>query len=365
MLTFSDLIFSKAFDKGSSWAFATVGAAEGINYIAIGLGYANRSNFDKKNGKETEKVKPTNTDHKVTLNKVQLNLIKFNSSADIVKSIHEADVLLWGFDCFVFSWVAASLDDFSFVPVFSFVVAVAVLDLFGYVAPTLGWQTPDSTSNVIIEDVALVAGLKHNLISLSQIYDRGYHVNFYEEHCEIVSRSDIMIAMTSVKHGSLYESRVSTNTDGSEKAKQRKTSFKIKTESSILELCHLLHIDLFGPFNVISISKKRVVVRKNRTLIEAARTMLEEARFPTYFWAEAVQTACFTQNATLINKHRKTPFEMLNSDILTNPDPANPDTVDPDITLNSDDPHVSGNSANTEAHVEGEQHDSHQESSTE
>ncbi|KAL8121454.1 hypothetical protein AgCh_018256 [Apium graveolens] len=44
--------------------------------------------------------------------------------------------------------------------------------------------------NVIIENVALVAGLKHNLISVSQICDRGYHVNFYEEHCEIVSKSD-------------------------------------------------------------------------------------------------------------------------------------------------------------------------------
>ena len=39
-----------------------------------------------------------------------------------------------------------------------------------------------------------------------------------------------------------------------------------------------------------------VVERKNRTLIEAARTMLDEAKLPTYFWAEAVQTACFTQH---------------------------------------------------------------------
>ena len=46
-----------------------------------------------------------------------------------------------------------------------------------------------------------------------------------------------------------------------------------------------------------------VVERNNRTLIEAARTMLDEAKLPTYFWAEAVQTAYFTQNATLINKH--------------------------------------------------------------
>ena len=40
--------------------------------------------------------------------------------------------------------------------------------------------------------------------------------------------------------------------------------------------------------------------------------MLDEANLPTYFWAEAVQTACFTQNATLINKHGKTPYEMVN-----------------------------------------------------
>ena len=39
--------------------------------------------------------------------------------------------------------------------------------------------------------------------------------------------------------------------------------------------------------------------------------MLDEAKLPTYFWAEAVQTACFTQNATLINRHGKTPYEMV------------------------------------------------------
>ena len=54
-----------------------------------------------------------------------------------------------------------------------------------------------------------------------------------------------------------------------------------------------------------------VVERKNTTLIEATRTMLDEAKLPTYFWAEEVQTACFTQNAALINKHGKTPYEMV------------------------------------------------------
>nr|GFC24676.1 putative ribonuclease H-like domain-containing protein [Tanacetum cinerariifolium] len=39
-----------------------------------------------------------------------------------------------------------------------------------------------------------------------------------------------------------------------------------------------------------------VVERRNRTLVEAARTMLSTAKVPLFFWAEAIATACFTQN---------------------------------------------------------------------
>ena len=54
-----------------------------------------------------------------------------------------------------------------------------------------------------------------------------------------------------------------------------------------------------------------VVERKNRTLIEAGKTMINEAKLPQYFWAEAVNTACFTQNRSLINKaYNKTPYEL-------------------------------------------------------
>nr|GFB65074.1 retrovirus-related Pol polyprotein from transposon TNT 1-94 [Tanacetum cinerariifolium] len=43
-----------------------------------------------------------------------------------------------------------------------------------------------------------------------------------------------------------------------------------------------------------------VVERCNRTLIEAARTMLIYAQDPLFLWAEAVATACFTQNRSII-----------------------------------------------------------------
>ncbi|GKB73467.1 retrovirus-related pol polyprotein from transposon TNT 1-94 [Tanacetum coccineum] len=55
-----------------------------------------------------------------------------------------------------------------------------------------------------------------------------------------------------------------------------------------------------------------VVERRNRTLIEAARTMLIYAKAPLFLWAEAVATACYTQNRSIIRlRHDKTPYELL------------------------------------------------------
>ncbi|XP_073017771.1 uncharacterized protein [Primulina eburnea] len=54
-----------------------------------------------------------------------------------------------------------------------------------------------------------------------------------------------------------------------------------------------------------------VAERRSCTLKEAARTMLAESGISQKFWAEAVNTACYTQNRSLINKnHEKTPYEI-------------------------------------------------------
>ncbi|GKD83300.1 retrovirus-related pol polyprotein from transposon TNT 1-94 [Tanacetum coccineum] len=39
-----------------------------------------------------------------------------------------------------------------------------------------------------------------------------------------------------------------------------------------------------------------VVERRNHTLVKAARTMLSASKLPLFFWAEAIATACYTQN---------------------------------------------------------------------
>nr|GEZ89697.1 hypothetical protein [Tanacetum cinerariifolium] len=56
-----------------------------------------------------------------------------------------------------------------------------------------------------------------------------------------------------------------------------------------------------------------VVKRWNCTPVEAARTMLSAAKVPLFFWAEAIATACFTQNRSpVIPRHEKTPYHIIN-----------------------------------------------------
>ena len=59
-----------------------------------------------------------------------------------------------------------------------------------------------------------------------------------------------------------------------------------------------------------------VVGRKNRTLQEFARSMLNEYDLPKYFWAEAVNTACYILNRVLIRPSlNKTSYELWHNKI--------------------------------------------------
>nr|GEY66404.1 hypothetical protein [Tanacetum cinerariifolium] len=143
--------------------------------------------------------------------------------------------------------------------------------------------------------------------------------------------------------------------------KSTKKTHKPKYEDTKQEKLYLLHMDLCGPMRVESVNGKKyilvrlnvsvrrirtdngtefvnqtlqdyykevgishetsvarslqqngVVERRNRTLIEAARTMLIYAQAPLFLWAEAVATACFTQNRSIVRlRHGKTPYELI------------------------------------------------------
>ncbi|GKB22017.1 putative zinc finger, CCHC-type containing protein, partial [Tanacetum coccineum] len=59
--------------------------------------------------------------------------------------------------------------------------------------------------------------------------------------------------------------------------------------------------------------RNSVVKMMKRTLVEAARTMLSASKLPLFFWAEAIATACYTQNRSIIiPTHEKTAYHIIN-----------------------------------------------------
>ncbi|GJU52134.1 retrovirus-related pol polyprotein from transposon TNT 1-94 [Tanacetum coccineum] len=99
--------------------------------------------------------------------------------------------------------------------------------------------------------------------------------------------------------------------------KSKKYTHKPKSENTIMEFLHTLHMDLCGPIRVQSINGKKyilvindVVKRQNRTLVEADQIMMIFSKALMVLWAEVVATACYTQNRSLIHTHHnKTPYE--------------------------------------------------------
>nr|GFC72722.1 retrovirus-related Pol polyprotein from transposon TNT 1-94 [Tanacetum cinerariifolium] len=66
-------------------------------------------------------------------------------------------------------------------------------------------------------------------------------------------------------------------------------------------------------YSVRTPQQNGVVERRNRTLVEAARTMLIFSHALLFLWAEAIATACFTQNRSIIHhRFNKTPYELIN-----------------------------------------------------
>jgi hypothetical protein len=54
------------------------------------------------------------------------------------------------------------------------------------------------------------------------------------------------------------------------------------------------------------------VERKNRTLLDMARTMLDEYKTPDRFWAETINTACYSINRLYLHRIlKKTSYELL------------------------------------------------------
>ncbi|GKB19607.1 putative reverse transcriptase domain-containing protein [Tanacetum coccineum] len=100
------------------------------------------------------------------------------------------------------------------------------------------------------------------------------------------------------------------------------TEFVNKTLSGYYESVRIFHQKTVSR----TPQQNGVVERRNRTLVEAARTMLIFSKAPMFLWAEAVATACYTQNRSLIHtRHDKSPYELLTEQmahVQSSPGPA-------------------------------------------
>ncbi|GKA63108.1 retrovirus-related pol polyprotein from transposon TNT 1-94 [Tanacetum coccineum] len=225
--------------------------------------------------------------------------------------------------------------------------------------------------NVTISRVYYVEGLGHNLFSVGQFCDSNLEVAFRQHTCfirnlegvdlligsrgnnlytlslgDMMASSPICLLSKALKTKSwLWHQRLSHLNFG----KSKKKPHKPKYEDTNQEKLYPLHMDLCGPMRVASVNGNKiridngtefinqtlreyyekvgishetsiarspqqngVVERRNHTLIEVARTMLIYAKASLFLWAEAIATACYTQNRSIIRlRHCKTPYEFL------------------------------------------------------
>jgi len=74
----------------------------------------------------------------------------------------------------------------------------------------LGVGDIGSENKVIIKDVLLVEGLKHSLLSISQLCDRGYNITFEPEQCIIADSESTEIVFVGKRVSNFYMLNVSS-----------------------------------------------------------------------------------------------------------------------------------------------------------
>ncbi|GJV38105.1 retrovirus-related pol polyprotein from transposon TNT 1-94 [Tanacetum coccineum] len=196
--------------------------------------------------------------------------------------------------------------------------------------------------NITIFHVYYVEGLGHNLFSVGKFCDdveasspvclmskatstkswlwhlRLSHLNFGT--INDLTKQDLVYELPKFKYDKDHLC------SACERGKSKKATHPPKLVPSTHLKIELIHMDLCGPMRAhyeklgiiqqFSIARtpqqNGVVERRNRTLVKAARIVLIFSKSLEFLWAEAISTACFTQNRSLIHKrYNKTPYELL------------------------------------------------------
>ncbi|GJU05512.1 integrase, catalytic region, zinc finger, CCHC-type containing protein [Tanacetum coccineum] len=184
----------------------------------------------------------------------------------------------------------------------------------------------------VISRVYYVEGLGHNLFSVGLFCDFDLEVAFRKHSCYVRDTDGIELIK-----GSRGSNFYTISIEDMMKSSPIYLLSKASKNKSWLWHCRLNHLkfgtindlarkdlvrDLTAYYERVGIFNQKtaprtpqqngIVERWNRTLVEAARTMLIFSKAPMFLWAEAVATACYIKNRSLIHtRHKKTPYELV------------------------------------------------------
>nr|GEU72724.1 hypothetical protein [Tanacetum cinerariifolium] len=204
-----------------------------------------------------------------------------------------------------------------------------------HVAKILGYDDYQ-IGNVTISSVYYMKGLGHNLFSVGQFCDSNLKVAFCQHTCFIRNLDGVDLLTESrgknlytLSLGDMMASFPICLLSKASKTKSwlwhrrlshlnfvpvRRIRTDTRTEFVNQTLCEYYEkVGISHETSVAcSLQQNGVVERRNHTLIKAAYPMLIYAKAPLFLWAEAVATACYTQNHSIVClRHGKTPYELL------------------------------------------------------
>nr|GEY86025.1 integrase, catalytic region, zinc finger, CCHC-type, peptidase aspartic, catalytic [Tanacetum cinerariifolium] len=189
------------------------------------------------------------------------------------------------------------------------------------------------TTNVTISRVYFVEQLGHNLFSVGQFCDSDLEVGISHETSVACSPQQNGVIERRIRNHDIEVAHMGNDPSFGMPIPEVDSDQSSSTDEApnfIIKFLKMIQVRLKVPFRHIqtdngtefvnqtlreyyelvgishetsvarSPQQNGVVERRNRTLIEAACTMLIYAQAPLFLWAEAVATACYTQNRSII-----------------------------------------------------------------
>nr|GFA41863.1 retrovirus-related Pol polyprotein from transposon TNT 1-94 [Tanacetum cinerariifolium]GFA43458.1 retrovirus-related Pol polyprotein from transposon TNT 1-94 [Tanacetum cinerariifolium] len=172
--------------------------------------------------------------------------------------------------------------------------------------------------------VYYIKGLNHNLFSVGQFCDADLKDAFQKSTCFVrdLQGNDLL---TGNRGSDLYSISLQESTSSTLLCLMAKAS---PTQAWLwnqrLSYLNFDYINLLSKKDVVigiehqtftarTPKQNGVVERRNRNQVEAARTMFSASKLPLFFWAEAIATACYTQNRSIIIPTQdKTAYHIIN-----------------------------------------------------